>query len=56
MIISSEKFDLAGEWRFYRGTIRDDHQMRFTLKTFKDRDAAELYTLALMMRYRSILQ
>ena len=56
MNISSEKFVLPGALRFYRGTVHDGKVMRFTLKTFKDRDAAELYTLALMLRYRSIFQ
>ena len=61
MNISSEKFELRlpklnVPLNFYRGTVHDGKVMRFTLKAFESRDAAELYTLALMLRYRSIFQ
>jgi hypothetical protein len=51
MQFSSEQFD-----SFFRGVIRRANLYRFTLKKFDNGEEAELYALALMMRFRSIWQ
>lgn len=45
----------AGE-PYYRGRIERRGVMRFTLKTFDARDDAELYALAVALRWRSMFE
>lgn len=52
MQISSEEFGK----RFFRGVIQRGNEYRYTRQSFEDGDAAELYALAMMLRFRSIFE
>lgn len=41
---------------FFRGVIRQANLFRYTLKRFEAGEDAELYSLSLMMRFRSIFK
>ena len=40
--------------RFFRGVMRRGNEYRYTLRRFDEGDEAELYALAVMLRFRSI--
>lgn len=48
--VASRYFEGVG----FRGMFNVKNAMRFTLMKFDDREEAELYTLALLMRFRAI--